>query len=574
MKKAPFKWLYVLPLITIVVSSELVAQRAKKNKTAPNEIVVEEVAKEKPASKGDEKVAAEEKTKAEKEEPKKEEEVQEKAGEEVVQEGTQEDTQPAKEELKEEGVEETPTEEPAEEPAAEPAEEVAAEGEEVAQEEPVQEEPAEEPAEEPQEVKEPEPEPEKVELGPDEIMGIDTVDLEDPQGNWLYKRVWWERAEAKYEKIRIAVTSVMEVRTKFFAKRAELDKTVLDPFYIKIGLSQGELQDKLTERIAKLEKDIQDKRDAQLLEKLEADKQELEQLKQEVQEVVKQDEEVENAILMLVEQANKMRNYEQQAWQDFKSIARVLDDKKARELFYKVDGAWRNIQELQRYVESNFSTGFDTLIEKVSKKVQQVDSSMQSLKEKGVDLKKPAEEEEQDEDEEEEEPPQGVLSRYIVNPITSFVKMIWSGITWPIRKIMGTTDVAPEEDEEEVVAQEEPEPTDEPAEPAAPPTVTVPTSIPAPPDIAAPTPATEPEPQEEQQTKATDEDAPETESVEVDVVEEPAADESAIAESEGEGDAAGDASVEETINIEEESEMPVFDELDTNLEELEEGLTS
>src|SRR5689334_7513565 len=30
--------------------------------------------------------------------------------------------------------------------------------------------------------------------------GIDTVSLEDAQGNWLFKRVWWERAEDRYGK--------------------------------------------------------------------------------------------------------------------------------------------------------------------------------------------------------------------------------------------------------------------------------------------------------------------------------------------------------------------------------------
>ncbi|TET36204.1 hypothetical protein E3J61_01030, partial [Candidatus Dependentiae bacterium] len=313
----------------------------------------------------------------------------------------------------EEEVEEEATVAETEEAAPEePVEGEVAEGEEALADEPLaegDEEPSEAPAEE--------PEP-KAELGPDEIMGIDTVDLEDPQGNWLYKRVWWERAEAKYEKIRAAVTSVLEIRTKFFAKRAELDKKTLDPFYIKAGFSQGELKERLAEQIAQLEKDIEDKSDVQRLEKLEADKLTLEDLQKEVAIVVKQDEEVENAIMMLVEQANKMRNYEQQAWQDFKNIARVLDDKKARELYYKVDGAWRNIQELKQYVENKFSTGFDQLVERVVQQVQKVDAAMQTLKEKGIELKRAEQDADEDEDEA-EEPPRGIISRFIITPIST-----------------------------------------------------------------------------------------------------------------------------------------------------------
>ena len=28
-----------------------------------------------------------------------------------------------------------------------------------------------------------------------EIKGIDTVNVNEPKGNWLYKRIWWEKAE-------------------------------------------------------------------------------------------------------------------------------------------------------------------------------------------------------------------------------------------------------------------------------------------------------------------------------------------------------------------------------------------
>lgn len=297
------------------------------------------------------------------------------------------------------------------------------------------------PEAEPEEEAQPQPA-----LGPDEIMGIDTVDLEDPQGNWLYKRVWWERAEAKYEKIRAAVTSVLEVRTRFFAKRAELDKNVLDPFYVKTGFSQGELKEKLAERIAQLEQEIQTKSSAELLERLEDAKQTLQDLRKEVDIVLNYDHEIEQAILMLVEQSNKMRNYEQQAWQDFKNIARVLDDKKARELFYKVDGAWRNIQDLKQYVESNFSSGFDQLVERLIKQVEKVDAAMQQLKEKGIELKKV----EQEEIEIEEVPQPGIFSRFIIIPIKTVLRAIWDIITWPIRKLTGWGSSKTEEVEEVV----------------------------------------------------------------------------------------------------------------------------
>ena len=476
MVKVPLKWFSLLLCAGVMLtSSDLQAQRKKTTKASSSaadrtkkkndskkeadekkpeeeELVVEEITDEQfdtdePSSaEGEEEAEKEEgETPVDEKEPEKKEDEPEEKAEEPKEKAEKKPVGPAvigspdvalEEEVKEEAVAETeevaeePSEEPAEEVAEAPAEEGEPPTEEVAE--------GEVPADVSEEAVAETEEPAKAELGPDEIMGIDTVDLEDPQGNWLYKRVWWERAEAKYEKIRAAVTSVLEIRTKFFAKRAELDKKTLDPFYIKTGFSQGELKERLAERIAQFEKDIEDKSDVQRLEKLEADKLTLEDLQKEVATVVKQDEEVENAILMLVEQANKMRNYEQQAWQDFKNIARVLDDKKARELYYKVDGAWRNIQELKQYVESKFSTGFDQLVERVVQQVQKVDAAMQQLKEKGIELKR-AEQDADEDDDEAEEPPPGIISRFIITPISTVFRAIWDVIMWPIRKIMGTT---------------------------------------------------------------------------------------------------------------------------------------
>ncbi len=296
----------------------------------------------------------------------------------------------------------------------------------------------------------------------DEVMGIDTVDLADPQGNWLYKRVWWERAEAKYEKIREVVNKVLEVRTSFFAKRAELDKNVLDPFYMKIGISQGELQEILKELLAKVEKLISNTESESLADKAEADKKILQDLQKQVEQVVNQDEEVEKAIMMLVAQITKIRGIEQQAWQDFKGIARVLDDRKARELFYKVDAAWRNIKDLQQYIEQKFAGSFDQLIAKVKDEVKRVEQEMAAVRESGIDLQKrllstekaqlEAQRRAQEEEDEQDEEP-GFFTRYIINPIKAVFEAVWSVITWPINKIFGTAD-SDDEDEQEVEVTE------------------------------------------------------------------------------------------------------------------------
>lgn len=290
-------------------------------------------------------------------------------------------------------------------------------------------------------------------LGPDEIQGIDTVDIteEEAQGNWLYKRVWWERAEKKFENIRKAINDIFEKRTGFFAQRAELDKNVLDPFYIKIGLSQGGLQEALTELIGRMSKGTTNEQENEIIEQAEDQKSELEQLQKEVQQVVKQDGEVDEAIGMLVDQLNKMRRLEQEAWQNFKNIARVLDDRKARELFYKVDNAWRNIQEMQGYIEKTFTPSFATLVDRIKERIQKIDNAILALKEKGIDLKKRITTEE--EMEEDQEAPKGFFTRYIVDPVKNFFNKAWEVIRWPYDKLMGKKAPQEEDDQEEVLEE-------------------------------------------------------------------------------------------------------------------------
>ncbi len=291
---------------------------------------------------------------------------------------------------------------------------------------------------------------------PDEIYGIDTIDIADPQGNWLYKRVWWERAEAKYEKIRAVVNQVLESRTHFFAKRADLDKKVLDPFYLKVGMSQGELQEILSELIARAKKISEESKVAEIQNKIEIDKKMLIDVEQAVQQVMTKDEEIEKAILMLIDQIGKIRALEQQAWNDFKSIARVLDDKKARELFYKVNGAWMNIKELQQYIAKSFGSKFDGLISKTKELISKIDVEMLELQNSGIDLKKRLLSiqnqpnkivEEVGEDEADVE--KGFLSRYIIDPVKSGLNAIWNVVSWPYYKLFGSKDPDVDEDEED-----------------------------------------------------------------------------------------------------------------------------
>ena len=79
--------------------------------------------------------------------------------------------------------------------------------------------------------------------------------MEEPRGNWLFKRIWWNRAENKYEKIRALFSNILEARILFFTKRSTADKELFAPFYFEIGMSNGELQETVSQLLKHIEKE-------------------------------------------------------------------------------------------------------------------------------------------------------------------------------------------------------------------------------------------------------------------------------------------------------------------------------
>jgi len=293
---------------------------------------------------------------------------------------------------------------------------------------------------------------------PQSPIGIDTVSLEDPQGNWLFKRIWWERAEEKYEKIRLLVDTIWRSRTEFFIKRNNLDRNILDPFYINTGLQLGELQIILSELIDSLEKQREKEGDLteserESFESLITEQDALKQLKLDVDSIANLDHAIDNALDKLMQQINNARNFEAQAWTNFKEIAHILNDTRARELYYMIEGAARNIKNISTYLEQSFLKHFDTLIYETSNHITRVQQHMLALKEKGVifksqadqvalqekEEKQQAEEAEAAEQEEEENKPKQKTGwiNWIVANIKKGLSFIISIIRLPYDMIFG-----------------------------------------------------------------------------------------------------------------------------------------
>lgn len=282
----------------------------------------------------------------------------------------------------------------------------------------------------------------------DEIVGIDTIDLSEPQGNWLFKRHWWERAEKKYEKIREQVARILEARMSFFQKRSKIDRNLLDPFYLQIGLDQASLEYVIAELLGNIEK--QREQDGMLedyerewLNQLLENQSTLEQIKLNAQAVNKVDHDVDDALEKLMQQVNRAREYEREAWNYFKEIARVLNDKRARELVMRMKNISRNVKQLYTYLQAQFTPYYHNLIKTIQDKTNQIKLDVDLLKENGVDLKQQMDQinnkrTEPEPEIQEREPVQlkeepRFLSRYIITPITNVLTLVWNGIVAVVR---------------------------------------------------------------------------------------------------------------------------------------------
>lgn len=219
---------------------------------------------------------------------------------------------------------------------------------------------------------------------------LDTVDVMT-SGNWLLKRAWWEKTEDLYEQLKDIVAKVMEMRTNFLSQKNEMDR-VIDVCCSEVGLEQGELYD-----IVGYGKDLLDKQKVEGLltpeqkafaEKLTDKERDLDQLKLDIKTVSEIDKKMDDALDLFFSQIDTCTKYEHKAWENFKDIARELDDKEARKLYYSTEALFKDIKNIQQYLETDFLNYFNTLMQTAKTHTQKISTQVNSLKSAGIDLKK------------------------------------------------------------------------------------------------------------------------------------------------------------------------------------------
>lgn len=236
-----------------------------------------------------------------------------------------------------------------------------------------------------------------------EAMLIDTIDLSEPKGNWLKKRQWWQKAEQVYETIKQQVEQILDARMTFYNQQTDLNRNVIGSFYQQVGIGQGELEEivsdlnrqvdelQTTSEKEVIEKDGKRVDEDQFMRLVKKEKDNLSELQKKISLVFEYDHSVEDAIIRLREQINIVRKYEQQAWNNFKAIARELSDQRAYELYYQMEGISNNIATIGQWMREPFANYFNQLINKIKNEIELIKTAVEELKKKGIDLKQESE---------------------------------------------------------------------------------------------------------------------------------------------------------------------------------------
>lgn len=276
-----------------------------------------------------------------------------------------------------------------------------------------------------------------------EPEGIHTVDINEPEGNWLFKRIWWEKSKDLFGKIREYVDKIVESRMHFFEERVKLDRGYLDPFYVEVGLDQGGLTEMTNHLIGLLKAERADTgalqpHELEQYHLLLEEKAKVEKLRYAVADVQKLSVGLDDALKNLMDQINRTRSYEREAWRLLNEIAEELSDKKAREHYYEIATLWRNVKDIGNYIVGPFSSHFIELGTTLVERIKEIRSTMATFKEKGIELHKQVEDEieasckthehDQDEDEQEYVPKVGWFS-WFFQKLTAPFRLIWRTIS-------------------------------------------------------------------------------------------------------------------------------------------------
>lgn len=279
---------------------------------------------------------------------------------------------------------------------------------------------------------------------------LNTIGADD-SGNWVQKRVSWEKAEQEFGKAMALVAQIVQQQLVYFSARNEIDKQ-LDAGKCALSLNMSDLvktvshllamTDNLDMTIGKLDNSQKNSFRANILE----NKEQLLTLKADLEQLIQLDADMDNVIIKVIDQVQKCSEYEAKAWEDFKQIGRVLSDDTAKTLYYQVANYRKNIKLILNYLKIDLKLAFDGLIESSKLKLADISKNISVLHDNGINLayefkalsEGPVLLDQQVEDGQvKTEPKKLPKTPGIWGTIMHAFKTLWDIVLWLPRKILG-----------------------------------------------------------------------------------------------------------------------------------------
>lgn len=234
---------------------------------------------------------------------------------------------------------------------------------------------------------------EQKELEPrvEEPLGtIDTVNIEEG-GNWLLKRKALEDTIDTIEKSNGVFTQILESRMNYKIKQNQLDSEY-DKFVSEVGFDIGDAEKllaDLTERVNQervTQGDLTEP-ERELLTAITEKQNELKSLQESLETIGQIEKKIIDVMTTIDNQIKISNTYQNQAWKNFQEIKQVLSDERAEELYYNTDGIYKSLQEIYTYLKGTLASYFNEQIQAMRDQMSKVKASVNSLQQKGIDLK-------------------------------------------------------------------------------------------------------------------------------------------------------------------------------------------
>lgn len=252
--------------------------------------------------------------------------------------------------------------------------------------------------------------PSSVEVGAQFQAGPDNIAISDErsgeQGNWVKKKQWLLKSFEVNNNIYNLAVQIADTRNIYSSKNDAISDE-LQNFYKNLGLEQGKLQEMFDSVERYLDKKKKKETtsltvsgektsdsDRELQGKIEAIEYDIKKLKDELEQLkldMKSIEDVGRSLNQRLEKADEQiaaaMNLAETAKNKVDGLWEIIDDKKARIIYYDMANVEENLKIILKYLKETLANDFDTVIQTAKTQISVVNESIKKLEGFGIIIK-------------------------------------------------------------------------------------------------------------------------------------------------------------------------------------------